>query len=268
MASSHRNRADNSNALPCRFYPCLMLSAWAKALLAITLAGLLVLFLVSCGQPPGGQAQQNGSRAAQQKGDGQVTYVAIGASDTFGIGAYDPYNENWATDLANKLGPNVHLINLGIPGVTLHDALSAELPVALDAHPELVTIWLAVNDIVDNVPIGSYSHDLDVLLSRLQANSPRVRIAVANVPDLAQLPYFSSFDPRLLQQEEQAYNSAIASTVQKHHVILVDLSQFDLKRFPEYISNDGLHPSTIGYLRLSELFYAALQAAQALPGHT
>ena len=229
--------------------------------LLITLLFLLVSFLVSCGQSPGGQTGARGSVAQQQTSGATVTYVAIGASDTFGIGANDPYNENWAADLAQKLGKNYHLINLGIPSITVHDALNEELPVALDAHPDLVTIWLAVNDLADGVPVSSYSHDLDLLIRRLKANSPHVRIAMANVPDLTLLPYFNSYNPQFLRQLVQSYNTAIASVAQDNHVLLVDLSGFDLKDFPEYISNDGLHPSTIGYFQLSELFYKDLQAS-------
>jgi acyl-CoA thioesterase I len=233
------------------------------------LFGLLLLFLASCGQSPGVQSNNGrGAVAQQQKSGTPMTYIALGASDTFGIGANDPYNENWATDLEVKLGSNFHLINLGIPSITVHDALSEELPVALDAHPGLVTVWLAVNDLADGVDVSSYSHDLNTLISRLQAGSPHVLIAMANVPDLTLLPYFSSYDPISLQNKIQAYNTTIASIAQQHHVILVDLSRFDLKHFPEYISNDGLHPSTIGYLQLAELFYIALQASQGLPKHT
>ncbi|HAG97762.1 MAG TPA: hypothetical protein DCL75_02595, partial [Ktedonobacter sp.] len=102
----------------------------------------------------------------------RLTYVAIGASDTFGIGADDPQTENWPADLSVGLGTGVHLVNLGIPGITLHQALSVEVPVALDAHPNLVTVWLAVNDLANNVPLASYAHDLDLLLSRLQRDAP------------------------------------------------------------------------------------------------
>ena len=196
--------------------------------------------------------------------NGQITYVAIGASDTFGVGTSDPYSQNWATDLAEMLGHNVHLINLGIPGILAHDALNLELPVALDSHPDLVTIWLAVNDLANNVPISSYSHDLDLMVSRLQANSPLARILIANVPDLALLPYFSKYDPQVLQQRILAYNATIAGIARHHHVILVDLSQqnYNLKVHPEYISNDGLHPTDLGYLQLAELFYKTLQQTQ------
>jgi lysophospholipase L1-like esterase len=237
-------------------------------LLLITLLVLLVSFLVSCGQSPVGQTSASSKVQQQQKSGTTVTYVAIGASDTFGIGANDPYHENWASDLAQKLGKDYHLINLGIPSITVHDALNEELPVALDAHPGLVTIWLAVNDLADGVTVSSYSHDLNVLIRRLKANSPHVRIAIANVPDLMLLPYFSSYNPQLLRQLVQSYNTAIASIARDNHVILVDLSGFDLKHFPEYISNDGLHPSTIGYFQLSELFYKDLQASTGSSEHT
>ena len=60
-----------------------------------------------------------------------------------------------------QMGSGVRLVNLGIPGILLHQALSVEVPIALDAHPDLVTIWLAVNDLASNVPIASYSNDLD-----------------------------------------------------------------------------------------------------------
>lgn len=236
--------------------------------LLITLLVLLAFPLVSCGQSQGGQTSASGTAAQQQTPGTRVTYVAIGASDTFGIGANDPYNENWAADLAQKLGKNYHLINLGIPSITVHEALNEELPVALDARPGLVTIWLAVNDLVDGVAVSSYSHDLDVLIRRLKANSPHAHIAMANVPDLTLLPYFSSYNPQSLRQLVQAYNTAIASIAQDNHVILVDLSGFDLKHFPEYISNDGLHPSTIGYFQLAELFYEDLQASTGSSKHT
>jgi lysophospholipase L1-like esterase len=141
------------------------------------------------------------------------------------------------------------------------------LPVALDAHPDLVTIWLAVNDIIDNVPVASYSHDLDQILTRLQATNPGVRIVVGNVPDLTLLPYFASYDQGSLTQTVQAYNAAIAGIVARHHVILVNIYQQwqELSQHPEYLSSDGLHPSTLGYSKLADLFYQALQSVQQVP---
>ncbi|HLQ28083.1 MAG TPA: SGNH/GDSL hydrolase family protein [Ktedonobacteraceae bacterium] len=225
------------------------------------------LFFASCSSSLADNASPGtGSRqvVVQQAPRARLTYVAIGASDTFGIGADDPQTQNWPADLSAKFGSGVRLVNLGIPGVLLHQALNVEVPVALDAHPDLVTVWLAVNDLANNVPLDSYSHDLDLLVSRIQAAAPRARIAIANVPDLTLLPYFSSSDPQTLFTQIQAYNTSIATIVKRHHVILVDLySQWsELRNHPEYISDDGLHPSTFGYTQIAELFYKTLQSTR------
>jgi lysophospholipase L1-like esterase len=223
----------------------------------------LLLFLAGCNSSTASSGAGS-SVAVQQVPHARLTYVAVGASDTFGIGADDPQTENWPTDLASKLGSGVDLINLGVPGITAHQALSIELPIAIDAHPNLVTIWLAVNDIIDKVPLADYSHDLDQVLTRLQTADPNVRIVVGNVPDLTILPYFASYDPVQLAQTIQGYNASIASIVARHHAILLNIyQQWQLLRsHPEYISDDGLHPSTLGYTQLAELFYQALQTAQ------
>src|ERR1700731_1715022 len=176
---------------------------------------LVLIFSASCATV-GGQTS-NDQYAVQQVPKSRLTYVAIGASDTFGVGADDPQTENWPTDLSSKLGSDVNLINLGIPAITAHQALNLELPIAIDAHPNLVTIWLAVNDIIDKVPLSDYSQNLDQLLTRLQAADPGVHIVVGNVPDLTILPYFSSLDQVQLAQTVRGYNTSIASIVARHH---------------------------------------------------
>ncbi len=229
------------------------------------LLSLLLFFAAGCAQFSAAQSGQANGTAAGANGGAKIVYVAIGASDTFGIGTNDPYNNNWPTDLLNLLGANhIHLINTGIPDVLIHDALSLELPIAVDAHPSLVTIWLGVNDIAASVPVSSYAADLNTLLSRLRTSAPNARIVIANIPDLTLLPYFNSYNPQKLGQTIQTYNKAIASASQRYHVILVDLTQqnYNLKAHPEYISEDGLHPNDIGYLQLAKLFYAAILTAQ------
>jgi lysophospholipase L1-like esterase len=233
-----------------------------KVILSIASLCILILFLASCGQSP--ESQSSNPKQVNQIANSQITYVAIGASDTFGIGTSDPYTQNWPTDLAEKLGQKIHLINLGIPGITLHDALNLELPVALDSHPALVTIWLGVNDLANHVPISSYSHDLDFMLMRLRLHGPSASILIANIPDLTLLPYFTSYNQQLLHQQIEQYNATIVREAQQYHAILVNLSQqnYNLRDHPEYVSNDGLHPTDIGYLQLAELFYKTLQESQ------
>jgi len=193
-----------------------------------------------------------------------LTYVAIGASDTFGTGTADPATQCWPVDLTHALGSRSRLINLGIPGIDAHDALNIELPVALDAHPGLVTVWLAVNDLVDKVSLASYQSDLDIIVHRLHAANPSTQIMVANVPDLTLLPRFKHSDTQALHRLIASYNAAIATVVQQNHVILVDLYQDwpALADHPEYISQDGFHPNELGYAQLATIFYHTLKTSQ------
>ena len=234
-----------------------------RARLTILLSLLMLVLsgcLASCSIFPSGQAT-TGPLSLQQDPHARLTYVAIGASDTYGVGTDDPPSQSWPADLVTMLGSGVRLINLGVPDMHAHDALNVELPVALDTHPNLVTVWLAVNDLADNVPLDSYSHDLDQLLTRLQATAPHAQILVANVPDITLLPHFRSYDAQALHAQITAYNTVIATVVQRHHVLLVDLYQQwrELASHPEYISNDGFHPNAIGYSRLAEIFDQVLQ---------
>src|SRR5437763_7539697 len=126
----------------------------------------IVTFLYSCNASNAGKDTPT-HLTVQQVPNTYLSYVALGASDAWGTGASDPDDDNWPVDLAHKLGNQTHLVNLCVPGITLHEALNVELPVALDAHPQLVTIWLAVDDLLANVSPESYTHDLDFLLTRL-----------------------------------------------------------------------------------------------------
>ena len=223
----------------------------------------LAIYLSSCNSPNTGSTSVTHLNT-QQTPNARLSYVALGASDAWGTGASDPDDENWPVDLAHKLGQQTHFVNLGIPGITLHDALNVELPVALDVHPNLITIWLAVDDLLVNTPIDSYTHDLDFLLTRLQSAFPHAYIALANVPDLTLLPKFRTDDQNTiqsLQSKISAYNASIEDVAQRHQVVLVDLyKQWSLIiNHPEYISSDGFHPSTAGYAQLAEIFYQTLK---------
>lgn len=206
--------------------------------------------------PPGVASQATANPYA-------LTYVAIGASDAFGIGTDDPTQDSWPNVLAGELGylrATVHLVNLGIPGITVSGAESAELPIALDAHPDIVTVWLAVNDLADHVPLATYTSQLNDLLATLRAQT-HARVYVGNLPDLTQLPYFATMDQAALRETVAAWNAAIARVVQRNGATLVDLHAYsnELAQNPQFLAPDGLHPSTLGAQELAAVFVRAIQ---------
>jgi acyl-CoA thioesterase I len=190
------------------------------------------------------------------------TYVAIGASDAFGIGTDNPDRESWPTVLSGLLGPHTHLINLGIPGEVVSQALAMELPVALASQPNIITVWLAVNDLADGIPLVSYQVALRQLVVSLHTGS-RARIFVGNIPDLTLLPHFFTYDPVALTSQVEQWNSAIASICTQVGVTLVDIHAAwkSLIYHPEYISDDGFHPSAAGARQLAQVFYSTIGAA-------
>jgi len=184
----------------------------------------------------------------------RLRYVALGASDSVGVGAGSPDRESWPAVLHRRLPGGSYLVNLGVSGSLLQQALDQQVPVAIDSDPDLITVWLAVNDYGARVPLPRYASDLDLLLKTLRERT-RATILVGNVPDLSQLPVAARFDLRDIER----WNHAISELTSRHGAILVDLRAAwnEVAQHPEYISSDGFHPSTLGYQRVAELFYAA-----------
>ena len=199
-----------------------------------------------------------------------LTLVVMGASDAYGIGTYDPQRGNWPTLLAQSLPQPTHLVNLGIPGATLAQAQQEELPVAASQQPNIVVIWLAVNDIIANVPLATYTAELRATLTTLHQQSPHTQVFVGNVPDLTQIPYFFAYDPDTLHAEVNAWNAAIAQACADDHATLADIYSGwgQIGYHPGFISSDGLHPSEVGAEALAAYFDTLITQTLHLDGST
>lgn len=229
------------------------------------LVGMLVLLLVACGasSPSKPQGRKPLLRTSAPVFSKPITYVALGASDAVGVGSSSPGSQSYVALLSTRLPHGSHTLNLGISGVRLHEALSEELPLALDNAPRLVTIWLVTNDFMDGVSYQSYMDDLNNLLGQLHSRT-QARVVMANLPDLTRLPIFdhstASQKAQILQKIE-LWDQGIAQTAKHYDVTLIDLLKdgSELTAHPNYISSDGFHPSAQGYARLADIFWQAIQ---------
>ena len=212
-------------------------------------------------------------------------YVAVGASESVGVGADRPFEQAWPQVLyRTALPPGSRFVNLGIPGATVADALRLELPQALEQRPTLVTVWLNVNDIIRGVPPEVYERQLGELVHALRRDGA-TRVLVANTPDPGILPVLvacrsavaapasgtgcpATFAvPWLVHADSvvDAYNAAIATVAWREGAVVVDLHAAALAAqragtAPALVSGDGFHPSTAGHLAVAELFADALEA--------
>ncbi|CAF1003198.1 unnamed protein product [Rotaria sordida] len=190
-------------------------------------------------------------------------YICIGASDALGYGTSNPSKDGWVP-LFSSLISAKQVINLAQAGSTLHEAMRQQLPKVFYHRPDIITIWLVVNDFGEQVNdisiLNSYKTDLDSMLFQLRTKLDRnTRILVGNIPDLSQLDTLNSCGiPKfLLKFVIKRWNNAIKHIVKNNHCDLVDFYSYwkELGEHPEYISSDGFHPSKEGYRKIAQLFY-------------
>lgn len=192
---------------------------------------------------------------------GPVTYVAVGASDTVGVGTTDPVNQSWVAILNRRLPEGGKFVQLGVSGTTAERALVEQVPKAVDSNPDLITVWLAVNDLHRFIPAENFGTTLEAILIKLR--STNARVFVGNLPDLSQLPLYSGIPKVLMNQRVREYNEEIDNRASDAGAVVVDLFPlYELqseKSTKSLVSSDGFHPSEEGYKVIADAFWLAIQ---------
>jgi acyl-CoA thioesterase-1 len=190
-----------------------------------------------------------------------IRYVAIGASDTVGVGATDPVNGSWPARVAQLLPPGSAFVNLGVSGSIALQARTAQLPGAIAQRPTVVSIWLAVNDMNATIEPASFANDLGAIVDALVAGT-QAKIFVGNVPDVRTVPAYAEADKATLLRLINAYNTVIAQIVATHpgRVVAVDLFTGSAPLVSTItVSGDGFHPSDAGYQLIADRFADAMR---------
>jgi acyl-CoA thioesterase-1 len=228
---------------------------------------LMVIFLIilsGCSKPADQAITSSISCRPLPNGSGPLVYVAIGASDAVGFGAECADSQGYVPILGQKMPKGTHVVNLGIAGALASEAVENELPQALTSKPSIITVWLGGNDFREmlrgNLKTSEYVHQMNQLIHALHTQTS-ARIYMANLPDMALLPAIKEIGAptETIQKQTTSWNQSLADIAQHEQVTLVDIYHSDLASHPEYIYADGFHPSTLGYQRLADIFWQAIQ---------
>jgi lysophospholipase L1-like esterase len=195
-----------------------------------------------------------------------MRYVALG--DSYTIGTSVERTERFPDQLV-RAEPRLELVaNLAVDGYTSADLIRDELPALAALAPDVVTLLIGVNDVVQGIPAPTYEVNVVRILDVLQAAVPSDRIVTVSIPDYTVTPAGADYgDPIAKRDGIVAANRTMARLSGQRGIAFVDV--FDISSRvagdPSLVARDGLHPSGAQYAawveRIAPVVGASLGAA-------
>ena len=191
-------------------------------------------------------------------------YVAIGDSSTEGLD--DPDGRGGYRGWANRLATHVSAAqpapllyaNLAVRGRKTRDVRRQQVEPALAMHPDLVTVFTGVNDIVRrNCNVHAVARDMEQMFGAFTATGARV--LTITMPDLSAVVPMA----RLVRDRCLALNDLVREACTRTGATCVDLARAPVTGDLRLWSDDRLHANSEGHRRIA----AALAHALGLAGH-
>jgi lysophospholipase L1-like esterase len=193
-----------------------------------------------------------------------VRYVALGDSYTIGTSVTEA--ERFPNQLVAKV-PQLDLVaNLGVNGFTSRDVIAIELPELAALEPDVVTLLIGVNDVVQGVPLSTSRDNLERILPELVQRVGADHIVVVTIPDYTVTPQGGAFGDREQQSGAiRASNALLTQLATGFGITVVDISDISIEAGTDrsLVAGDGLHPSGRQYARWVERIAPAMETILA-----
>ena len=155
--------------------------------------------------------------------------------------------------------------NLAVNGYTSSDVIERELP-ELDAlQPELVSLLIGVNDVVQGVSDSEYAANVALILDRLVEAVGEGRIVCVATPDYTLTPRGASFGDPVQQSDRIVRVNAILREACDQRGISFVPQVFEISQRvtedPTLVADDGLHPSGAQYALWTDAIEPVVRAA-------
>ena len=196
-----------------------------------------------------------------------LRYLALGDSYTIGTGA-SRESSNFPSYLARRLreeaGAPVQVHNPAVDGFTTRDLIDREL-VQVAAPPDLCTVLIGANDVVQRVAPDGYRRNLGLIYDFVRSFDLAVgRAAALSIPDFSRAPTASTFGaPAALSARIDAFNAIARQEAQGRGFLWIDLTEVSRSGAdrPGWWAADRLHPSDAQYLKWAGWIWESLGAA-------
>ncbi|HEY8815747.1 MAG TPA: SGNH/GDSL hydrolase family protein [Candidatus Dormibacteraeota bacterium] len=197
-----------------------------------------------------------------------LRYLALGDSYTIGTGASNEshnYPSLLAARLSDATGAAVGLTNPAVNGFTTQDLIDHELGFIPGVKPDLVTILIGVNDIVQGRSAKVYTRTVAAIYDAVGALAlPLGRVAGISIPNWSVVPAAAGFgDPGRLRRLTDEFNTLAQREASRRAFMWVDITEVSTSHHgsPGWISSDQLHPGDSQYAAWAVVIWSAVREA-------
>jgi len=184
-----------------------------------------------------------------------LRYLALGDSYTIGTGASDE-SRSWPAIVAARLP--AELTCPAVNGYTTEDLIRDELPLVEVVNPDLITVLIGVNDLVQGRSLDEYRHSLATIYDAIEDRP----VVAVSTPTWSYVPAAAGFGgAEHVERLTGEFNEVARGQATARGFAWVDLGPVSTSRVgtPGWIASDQLHPGDAQYAAWAEVIWPAVR---------
>jgi lysophospholipase L1-like esterase len=188
-----------------------------------------------------------------------LKYLALGDSYTIGTGASDG-SRSWPSIIARRL--NAELTNPAVNGYTTLDLIRDELPYLERLKPELVSILIGVNDLVQDRSSDQYKDSLSRIYDAVLDLEIPPRVVAISIPAWSYVPAAADFGGKdRVATLTGVFNAVAEREARMRNFRWVDIGEASTSGIGSagWIASDDLHPGDAQYAAWAEVIWPAVR---------
>jgi len=186
-----------------------------------------------------------------------VRYLALGDSYTIGTGASSDEHA-WPSIIAGRLG--AELTNPAVNGFTTLDLIRNELPLFERLKPDLVTVLIGVNDLVQGRGPDEYRDSLRTIYAAIES----ARVVAISIPTWSYVPAAAEFGGAdRVDRLTGIFNEVAREESAARGFRWVDIGPASISGIGTrgWIASDQLHPGDAQYAVWAEAIWPVVRKA-------
>ena len=184
-----------------------------------------------------------------------LRYLALGDSYTIGTGASDAAHA-WPSIIAARLG--AELANPAVNGYTTLDLTREELPYLETFRPDMVSVLIGVNDLVQGRSADQYKKSLSTIYDAVDGR----RVVAVSIPTWSYVPAAAQFGGKdHVERLTKTFNDVALEEAGERGFTWVDLGEASTSHIGAkgWIASDQLHPGDAQYAAWAEAIWSAIR---------